>query len=99
MASPWFKPTCLDAAILLCTTNLLFLCAARRFVGQAILPAAGFRAGSALDVQSRPAGWKAGCSQDWLPHLAAKARCATKSSFLCAARRFVVVLKTDPGTG
>jgi hypothetical protein len=37
-------------------------------VGQAILPAAGFLAGSAVDVQSRPAGWKAGCSQDWLPH-------------------------------
>src|SRR5580704_8295230 len=41
-------------------------------VGRAILPAAGFRAGSALDAPSRPAGWKAGCSQDWLPHLAAK---------------------------
>jgi PadR family transcriptional regulator PadR len=39
----------------------------RRVVSQAILPAAGIRAGSALDVQSRPAGWKAGSSQDWLP--------------------------------
>src|SRR5258706_10352030 len=37
-------------------------------VEPAILPAAGFPAGSALDVQSPPAGWKAGCSQDWLPH-------------------------------
>ena len=25
-------------------------------------------AGSSADVQSGPAGWKAGCSQDGLPH-------------------------------
>jgi hypothetical protein len=61
------------------TTKSSFLCAPRRIVGQAILPAAGFRAGSAVDVQFRPAGWKAGCSQDWLPHLAAKPHCATLS--------------------
>src|ERR1039457_1421086 len=24
--------------------------------------------GFSPDVQARPAGWKAGCSQDWLPH-------------------------------
>jgi hypothetical protein len=60
------------------TTRSSFLCEPRRIVGQAILPAAGFRAGSALDARSRPAGWKAGCSQDWLPHLAAKPHCATR---------------------
>jgi hypothetical protein len=61
------------------TTKSSFLCAPRRIVGQAILPAAGFRAGSALHVQSRPAGWRAGCSQDWLPHLAARPHCATRT--------------------
>src|SRR5216684_2170753 len=60
-----------------CTTKSENLCGPRRIVGQAILPAAGFRARSALDVQSRPAGWKAGCSQDWLPHFAAMPHCAT----------------------
>jgi len=39
-----------------------------RSVVQAILPAAG----SAGGVRYRPAGWKAGCSQDWLPHRAAE---------------------------
>ena len=61
-----------------CTTKSSFLCEPRRIVGQAILPAAGFLGGFVLDVQTRPAGWRAGCRQDWLPHLAAKPHSATK---------------------
>src|SRR5216683_770623 len=37
-------------------------------VGQAILPAAGFQPAFSADAHARPAGRKAGCSQDWLPH-------------------------------
>jgi hypothetical protein len=51
---------------------------ARRFVGQAILPAAAFQAAFSDHVRVFATGesrLKAGCSQDWLPHsLASVAR-------------------------
>jgi hypothetical protein len=59
----WFQGRRLAAAMPLCGAgNPACRLSSRRRAGRAI----------------RPAGWKAGCSQDWLPHLAAKPRCATK---------------------
>src|SRR5258708_39415535 len=64
--------------------------------GQAILPAAGFRAGYSPEVQSRRADWKGGCSQDWLPHLTGLIRAPLQKRITGTRQGIVIMVRAHP---